>query len=154
MLTDHAKSMFRCIWAASADNGSMRDVIRVVAAVIERDGRYLITQRKPGAVLPCLWEFPGGRVEDDEIDEVALVREVEHRIGVRVIVGARLAEHVHEYEAYDVHLSMFECTIPPGREARPVGVEDVRWVASAEMDEYEFPPADQQTMSRLLGMVC
>ena len=42
--------------------------IRVVAAVIERDGRYLITQRRPAAVLPPLWEFPGGRVEEAETD--------------------------------------------------------------------------------------
>ena len=57
--------------------------IRVVAAVIERDGRYLITQRRPTAVLPLLWEFPGGRVEAGETDTHALKREVLHRLGAR-----------------------------------------------------------------------
>ena len=58
-----------------------KDVIRVVAAVIEREGRYLITQRNAGAVLPLLWEFPGGRVESNESEEDALKREVKMRIG-------------------------------------------------------------------------
>ena len=49
-----------------------KEVIRVVAAVIEHEGRYLITQRNASAVLPLLWEFPGGRVEPHETDEVAL----------------------------------------------------------------------------------
>ena len=50
--------------------------IRVVSAVIERGGRYLITQRRATAVLPLLWEFPGGRVEPAETDAAALEREV------------------------------------------------------------------------------
>ena len=58
--------------------------IRVVAAVIERDGRYLITQRRPTAVLPLMWEFPGGRVEPGETDADALRREVAHRLGVDI----------------------------------------------------------------------
>ena len=52
----------------------MRRRIRVVGAMIEKDGRYLITQRSPTASLPLLWEFPGGRVEEGETDEAALAR--------------------------------------------------------------------------------
>jgi 8-oxo-dGTP diphosphatase len=62
--------------------------IRVVAAVIEREGSYLITQRRPAAVLPLLWEFPGGRVEEGETDTAALKREVLHRLGVDIEVGS------------------------------------------------------------------
>lgn len=130
-----------------------KDVIRVVAAVIEDRGRYLITQRTRTAVLPLLWEFPGGRVEDGETDIAALIREVQHRVGVEVAVIEKLGDHLHEYPAYDVHLAMFACQLPPGREPRPISVNDVRWVTSSELDQYEFPPADQQTMSRLLGLV-
>src|SRR5262245_39109702 len=89
-----------------------KEVIRVVAAVIEHDGRYLITQRNANAVLPLLWEFPGGRVEPDESETSALLREVRGRIGVQVIVGAKLGEHVHDYTGYQVHLTMFKCTLP------------------------------------------
>ena len=82
-----------------------KKLIKVVAAVIERDGRYLITQRKPTAVLPLLWEFPGGRVEDGESETAALVREVVGRIGSEVSVFEKLGDHFHEYDAYDVLMS-------------------------------------------------
>ena len=52
----------------------------VVAAQIERAGRFLITQRRPGAVLPLLWEFPGGKLEEGETKIQCLTRELEHRI--------------------------------------------------------------------------
>ena len=127
-------------------------VIRVVAAVIERDGAYLITQRKRTAVLPLLWEFPGGRVEHGETDEQALVREVRERLGVEVAVLQSFGEHVHEYSGYDVHLATFACTLAEGAEPRPVAVNDLRWVTSEQMASYEFPPADQRTMDKLLGL--
>ncbi len=61
-----------------------RRTIRVVAAIIERDGRYLITQRRSNAMLPLLWEFPGGKVEACETDAEALVREINERLAVLV----------------------------------------------------------------------
>lgn len=129
-----------------------KKVIRVVAAVIERDGRYLITQRKSTAVLPLLWEFPGGRVEDGESETDALTREVMHRIGIEVSVFEKLGDHFHEYDGYDVLMTMFACQLPEGAEPRAVGVADARWVNSNELETYEFPPADQSSMSKLLGL--
>ncbi len=88
--------------------------IRVVAAVIERDGNYLITQRRPTAVLPLLWEFPGGRVEDGETDADALRREVKHRLGVEVQPGQLISFVSHPYEHYTVDLYLYECRIAAG----------------------------------------
>jgi ADP-ribose pyrophosphatase YjhB (NUDIX family) len=66
--------------------------IRVVVARIERGGRYLITQRMPHAVLPLLWEFPGGRVEEGEQDEDALVRELRENLdNMNIIITTLLA---------------------------------------------------------------
>jgi len=67
-------------------------------------------------------------------------------------VFEKLGDHFHEYEAYDVLMSMFACSLPKGAEPRPVGVNDVRWVSSEELERYEFPPADQSSMSKLLGV--
>jgi 8-oxo-dGTP diphosphatase len=125
--------------------------VRVVAAVIERDGRYLITQRREEAVLPLLWEFPGGKVEEGETDEQALHREVLGRLGVDVEVREKVAEKHHAYEKYDVHLTLYACLLESGREPEALRVRDVRWVASSEFASYEFPPADQATMDQLLG---
>jgi 8-oxo-dGTP diphosphatase len=130
-----------------------KEVIRVVAAVIEHDGRYLITQRNANAVLPLLWEFPGGRVESDESETAALLREVKGRIGVEVIVGTKIGEHVHDYTGYQVHLTMYSCKLPAEARPYPAAVADLRWVTSREFLDYDFPPADEKTMSKLLGLV-
>lgn len=130
-----------------------KEVIRVVAAVIEREGRYLITQRNAGAVLPLLWEFPGGRVEAEETEAEALQREVRGRIGVHVQVAEKIGEHHHEYAHYDVHMMMFKCSIPADAQPYPATVNDLRWVTSREFLDYDFPPADEKTMSKLLGLM-
>ncbi len=130
-----------------------KEVIRVVAAVIEENGRYLITQRNQNAVLPGLWEFPGGRIEPGESESHALQREVKGRIGVEVVVGAKLGEHQHDYTTYQVHLTMYSCKLPAEARPYPATVADLRWVTSREFLDYDFPPADEKTMSKLLGLV-
>lgn len=126
-------------------------LIRLVAAVIERDGRYLITQRRPTAVLPGLWEFPGGRVEDGETDAQALSRELRERLGTDVEVKNQIAHRVHNYNGYSVDLNLYQAAIRPGQEPRAVRVAEVRWVLSSEFENYPFPAADQATTDLLLG---
>lgn len=128
-----------------------RPTIRVVAAVLERDGRYLITQRRATAVLPLLWEFPGGRVEAGETDSTALKRELLHRLGVSIDPGQLISFVTHPYEKYAVDLFLYECTLVGG-EPRALNVADFRWVKSAEFDRYPFTPADEASMSKLLGL--
>ena len=125
-------------------------IVRVVAGVIEREGKYLITQRRDEAVLPGLWECPGGKVEEGETDEAALHREVMGRIGVDVVVQQKLAERHHAYEKYEVHLTLYACLLPADLTPQPLRVKDLRWVTSGEFSSYKFPPADQATMDRLL----
>lgn len=130
--------------------GSPR-TIRVVAAVIERDARYLITQRRTTAVLPLMWEFPGGRVEHDETDAHALKRELRHRLNADIEVGKLISFVSHPYEHYIVDLYLYECKLAAGTlEARNVNA--YRWVTSAEFDRYPFTPADEASMSKLLGV--
>lgn len=125
--------------------------VRVVAAVIERDGHYLITQRRPSAALPLLWEFPGGRVEQGESDAEALEREIRHRLGVDVTTGELISFVSHPYEHYVVDLYLYECTITKGEpEAR--AVQTFKWVKSSEFDRHEFTPADEYSMTQLLGL--
>lgn len=125
--------------------------IRVVAAVIAEGGRYLITQRRPTAILPLLWEFPGGRVEAGETDAQALTREVMHRLGVDVKVGSLISFVSHRYERYTVDLHLYECAIVEG-EPSEQNVFAYRWVTSKEFDQYPFTPADEASMSKLLGV--
>ena len=85
----------------------MARTIRVVAAIISSDGRYLITQRRETAVLPLLWEFPGGRVELGERDEEALRRELRERLDANIEVIEKVGERRHVYEGYTVELALY-----------------------------------------------
>jgi 8-oxo-dGTP diphosphatase len=127
-----------------------RRTIRVVAAVLEKDGRYLITQRRPLAVLPLLWEFPGGRVEEGEADATALKREFSHRLGATIECGKLISFVTHPYEHYAVDLFLYECRILGGELERRA-VNDFKWVTSAEFEQYPFTPADEASMNKLLG---
>jgi 8-oxo-dGTP diphosphatase len=131
--------------------------VRIVAAVIERDGQYLITQRRASAVLPLLWEFPGGRVEAGETDAEALRREVLHRLGVDIVCGALMNCVTHPYAAYSVDLFLYACTLKSAGKTDVAGISavnvaDFRWVKSSEFESYEFTPADEASMNKLLGV--
>jgi 8-oxo-dGTP diphosphatase len=130
---------------------SQARTIRVVAAVLERDGKYLITQRRSSAVLPLMWEFPGGRVEPGETDQQAVKREVLHRLGASIEVGKLISFVSHPYEHYVVDLFLYECSLLT-EALEPLAVSAFKWVASAEFDQYPFTPADEASMNKLLGV--
>lgn len=130
---------------------SAQQTIRVVAAVLEKDGRYLITQRRATAVLALMWEFPGGRVEEGETDAQALKREVRHRLGADINVGKLISFVSHPYEHYVVDLFLYECTLL-GETLEARNVNAFKWVTSAEFDQYPFTPADEASMNKLLGV--
>ena len=125
--------------------------LRVVCAVVEQEGRYLITQRRATAVLPLLWEFPGGRVEVGESDEDALRRELMHRLGVDVRVGQMISYVHHPYERYAVDLYLYECELVGGKPTS-CHVSDFRWVESSDFESYPFTPADEASVAQLLGV--
>jgi len=129
----------------------MRRKIRVVGAMIEEGGKYLITQRPPRASLPLLWEFPGGRVEVGETDQAALARELSEEMGLVVEVGDRVIHVEHAYEAYDIDFCVYRCRLVSGT-PRHVRIHDHRWVRPDELDQYEFPPADEKSIALLLGL--
>lgn len=127
--------------------------IRVVSAEIERSGHYLITQRRPDAVLPLLWEFPGGRVHVGEDDATALQRTLRHRVGLDVVVGEQTMEVVHVYEGYSLTLAVYRCTTDEQQEPEARYVHAVEWVRPEKFGSFQFPGADQQTVDALLAGV-
>lgn len=128
-----------------------KEVIRVVAAVIGHNGKYLITQRRPNAVLPLKWEFPGGKVEAGESDVDALRREIRHRLDVEVETGELISYVTHPYESCTVELYLYACTLTGG-EPKARAVQTFEWVSSREFDSYPFTPADESSMRKLLGL--
>jgi 8-oxo-dGTP diphosphatase len=126
--------------------------IRVVTAEIRRSGRYLITQRLPKSTLPLLWEFPGGRVGEDETPERALDRLLEDKLGVACEVGELVMEVVHEYDHYAVDMQVFRCEVPEDADVQHSRIHDHRWVLPSEFSNYEFPGADEATIAQLLDL--
>jgi len=115
----------------------------VVAAVCIEEGRVLLSQRKTGTHLAGAWEFPGGKVEPGEDPRDALRRELTEELGIVVWVGAPVEVTFHAYETKDVLLLFFEVTRVAGSpEPRPLDVADVKWAASADLRDADFPAAD------------
>jgi len=125
--------------------------IKVVAGMIGKDGRYLITQRRPTATLPLLWEFPGGKVEEGETDEEALLRELQEEMEIQVVIKERVIHVEHSYADYDIDFRVYRCELLGG-DVKHLRVHDHRWVLPSELDRYEFPAADEKTMRMLLAL--
>lgn len=125
--------------------------IRVVSAELAHEGRFLITQRRADAVLPLLWEFPGGRVREGESDAEALARALSDRLGIGVEVGEATMEVEHAYDAYDLTLAVYRATLAEGAVPEARRVEAFAWVTPEELGDYEFPGADQRTVDELVG---
>lgn len=117
-------------------------MIEVVAALIWQDGKFLICQRPENKARALLWEFVGGKVEEGESKEEALIRECKEELNIVVSVGERFAEVKHEYTDITVHLTLFNCTITDGK---PTLLEhnDLKWITPDEIENFGFCPADQ-----------
>ena len=122
----------------------------VVAALIGREGKFLICQRPKNKARALLWEFVGGKVEAGETKEAALVRECREELGITVKVGGVFAEVTHGYPDLTVHLTLFSCEIAAG-EPKLLEHADMRWISPSEIPAYEFCPADEVILEKLMG---
>jgi len=126
---------------------SVPDPVTVVAGVIERDGKILITRRRAGTHLAGLWEFPGGKPEPGEALDDALRREIVEELGAEVDVGSPLQTVDWQYPDKAVRLIFFRCGLRG--EPRPLEGQEMAWVAPADLARYEFPAADAVLLERL-----
>jgi len=126
--------------------------IDVVAGVIRRaDGQLLITQRMADDTLGGYWEFPGGKVDPGEELKAALFRELKEEIGVETEIGDEIHRIVHPYPDRDVRLYFFDARILTG-EPQKLEVADLRWIATADLLNYQFPEADRPLLNQLRGV--
>ena len=123
--------------------------IVVAAAVIEREGRLLVTRRPTGVHLEGLWEFPGGKCQEGESLRECLRRELVEELGTDAAVGDEIFWTSHEYDERTVTLHFFDCSLM--REPRPLLGQEMRWVTRDELGSLAFPPADAELITRLRG---
>ncbi|GEP44941.1 (deoxy)nucleoside triphosphate pyrophosphohydrolase [Brevifollis gellanilyticus] len=115
----------------------------VVCAIIEQDGLIMVAQRPPGKRLEGCWEFPGGKIEMDELPEEALHRELFEELGcqVEIIQTGRPVSHVYDWGSIMLH--PFRCSLVEGSQ-QPVAYEHsaLQWLPLAELGGLELAPAD------------
>jgi 8-oxo-dGTP diphosphatase len=120
----------------------------VVAALIRRESRILLSRRRADQAMPDLWEFPGGKVESGEAPITALVREVREELGCTVEVR-RIDEVVfHAYPTFDLYMLVYDCRIVDG-EPRAVAVAEIAWLRPEELPDLALLPADYPLARRL-----
>lgn len=123
--------------------------ITVTAAVICNGPKVLITQRPHNGLLGGLWEYPGGKQQDDEDLPACLRREILEELDAGIDVGEPLGIYHHAYTHFRVTLHAFRCRLLPGVTPRPVQVVDLRWVAKTELDDYPMGKIDRQISNHL-----
>lgn len=122
---------------------------KVVAALIWKGDQFMICQRPAHKARGLLWEFVGGKVEPGETREEALVRECREELAVTVSVGDVFMEVTHQYPDLTVHLTLFHASILQG-EPQMLEHHDIRYITPAEIPQYDFCPADEVILQRLI----
>ncbi|MBS2024411.1 MAG: (deoxy)nucleoside triphosphate pyrophosphohydrolase [Deltaproteobacteria bacterium] len=123
--------------------------VRVVAAVIEHEGKLLLSRRKDKGERAGLWEFPGGKIEAGETEEAALVRELREELDVEATVGAFVERLTHEYPDVRVELILYRATVPLGAEPKALSAAEVAWVPKPRLLELPFCEADIPILGRI-----
>lgn len=121
----------------------MRLTLVVAAALVDRDGRVLISRRPEGRPMAGLWEFPGGKLEPDETPEAALIRELREEIGVNTEAAclAPIGFASHAYPDFHLLMPLFACRKWTGT-AHPREGQALKWVEVRDLRHHPMPPAD------------
>ena len=121
---------------------------QVVAALIWQNNRFLICRRPPHKTRGLLWEFVGGKVENGETKQQALIRECMEELAVKVRVDDVYMQLVHEYPDMTVELTLFNAAIVAG-EPQLLEHTEIRYISVDEIDRFDFCPADVEILKKL-----
>ena len=124
-------------------------MVEVVAALIWQGDKFMICQRPANKARGLLWEFVGGKVESGETKEQALIRECKEELDILLSVGDVFMDVVHEYPDLTVHLTLFNATIAKG-EPQKIEHNDIQWITPREISNYNFCPADEEILKKII----
>ena len=116
-------------------------MLEVTAAIICKDGKFLICQRPKGNNCELLWEFPGGKIESGETTEACIVREIQEELGVTLRVLRKFTDVIYEYPDKTVHLHFFLAEIASGKLTHKEH-NALAWITADEIGNFQFCPAD------------
>lgn len=120
----------------------------VTAAIIIKDGKILIAQRGKNEKLAGKWELPGGKIEKGETPQECLKREIIEELNIEIEVGDFFGESIYKYSNGEIRLLTYFARILKGKIELSVH-DQVKWVTTRELDEFDFSPADIPLIERL-----
>lgn len=133
---------------------NLKLVLVTACALVDADGRVLLTQRPPGKTLAGLWEFPGGKIEAGERPEECLIRELREELGI-VVKEACLAPLTfasHAYETFHLLMPLYVCRRWDGM-VMPQEGQALAWVRPNRLRDYPMPPADEPLLPFLTDLL-
>lgn len=132
----------------------MRILLVAACALVDADGRVLITQRPEGKQLAGLWEFPGGKVEPGERPETSLIRELHEELGITVKEPclAPLTFASHAYEDFHLLMPLWVCRRWEGTVVGREG-QAIKWVKVSRLRDFAMPPADEPLIPHLVDLL-
>ncbi len=139
-------------WSASPARLKPAKIVLVAAcAMIDVDGRVLLAQRPAGKSMAGLWEFPGGKLDQGETPEAALIRELQEELGVETAESclAPLAFASHSYDDFHLLMPLFACRVWQGNPVAREG-QTLAWVRKQTLRDYPMPPADIPLVAQLI----
>jgi 8-oxo-dGTP diphosphatase len=129
-------------------------VLVAAAALIDVDGRVLVAQRPEGKTMAGLWEFPGGKVDDGETPEAALVRELGEELGITVCETclSPLTFASHGYADFHLLMPLYQCRVWEGI-PKPMEGQEIRWHHPNALARLAMPPADVPLVQMLMDVL-
>jgi 8-oxo-dGTP diphosphatase len=123
-------------------------------ALVDIDGRVLIARRPPGKSMAGLWEFPGGKVEQGELPEATVIRELSEELGIDVTAAclAPLTFASHSYDDFHLVMPLYVCRRWQGR-VTPREGQELAWVRPVRLGDYPMPPADEPLVAHLRNLL-
>jgi 8-oxo-dGTP diphosphatase len=123
-------------------------------ALVDADGRVLIARRPPGKSMAGLWEFPGGKVEQGELPEATVIRELSEELGIDVTATclAPLTFASHSYDDFHLVMPLYVCRRWEGR-VTPREGQELAWVRPVRLGDYPMPPADEPLVAHLRDLL-
>jgi len=120
----------------------------VVAAIIKKNNQYLIVQRNRNKHLGLKWEFPGGKVRDNETFKNALLREIKEELNITINIHEKIAEEKYKDEKIDIVLHYYLCSHKSGTITLNEH-EDIEWLEKKDLNIYDFAEGDGNILSLL-----
>ena len=123
-------------------------MIDVVAAVIKKNNKYLIAQRNRNKHFAFHWEFPGGKVDNGETFEIALLREIKEELSIDIKILKKISSQKHKDDKINVNVHYFLCEHLDGK-IYLFEHEDLKWITKTELFSYKMAPGDSKIIKFL-----